>query len=128
MLLWFFRLSAYIVGFVTIILIPFSLAALLQQISQRSSTRMGYAIAYTTVFYLPMTARLIRSKEDDPTVFQKKEVRDYIAVGSIGILITVLCHIANRSFEQFSSHFGVYVFVFAIVCMTVEKHLAKFRR
>ena len=120
-----FRWSAYIVGLITIAAVPVSFGALLRQISQRNGSRLGYVIAYVIVFYLPMTAHLALAREG--TVFGKKEARDRIIVGGIGILITALLHGGSSTFEEFSSQAGFFMVVLAIICISVERGLLKRR-
>jgi hypothetical protein len=118
-----FKWSAYLAALFTLASIPFSLVVLLRQIAQASGTRHGYVFAYIIVFYLPMTARLIKWDYHDPNTFRKREVRDRIIIGSIGVLITALIHCTSSSFNQFSAQTGVFIVILAIICVSKEKWL-----
>ncbi len=118
-----FKWSAYLVTLFTLASVPFSSVALLRLIAQGSGTRHGYVFAYIIVFYLPMTARLIKWDYDDPNTFSKREVRDRIIIGGIGVLITALIHSTSSSFDQFSAQIGFLIVILAIICMSHEKGL-----
>jgi hypothetical protein len=118
-----FKWSAYLAALFTLASIPFSAVFLLRQIAQGSGTRHGYVFAYIIVFYLPMTARLIKWDYDDPNTFRKREVRDRIIVGGIGVFITAFIHCTSSSFDQFSSQTGFLIVILTIICVSMEKGL-----
>jgi hypothetical protein len=70
-----------------------------------------------------MTARLIKWDHDDPDTFRKREVRDRIIIGGIGVLIIALIHSTSGSFDQFSAQAGVFIVILGIICVSVEKGL-----